>query len=123
MIRRMEATQIIDAASADLLVGIGWYAVSVIVTGAVSVIGTLLWGRGGRKRLVKDNKSLKERMAALEAKIEAGPQVMNIAVAEGGMDPQDIRQAIRAESTAAEQIGRLTATVEWIAPKAHRRWD
>ena len=56
----MEATQIIDAAFADLLVRIGWYAVSVIVTGAVAVIGTL--------------------------------------------DPQDIRQAIRAESTAAEQI-------------------
>ena len=55
---------LIDAATANFLVKLAWYLVTALVTGVVAVIGTLLWGRGGRKRLM-------ERLAALEAQNHA----------------------------------------------------
>ena len=55
----MEGT-FFDAATADLLVKVGWHLASAFLALVVGVISTLLWGRGGRKRLV-------ERLAALEA--------------------------------------------------------
>ncbi len=41
-----------DAATADFLVKIGWHLAGGIIALGVGVISTLLWGRGGRKRLL-----------------------------------------------------------------------
>lgn len=60
-----------DAAAADLLVKIGWHLAGAFLALVVGVISTLLWGRGGRKRLVESNKRLNERVAALEVKNRA----------------------------------------------------
>lgn len=64
----------IDAATADIVVRAGLLVGGYILIGIAAVIGTLLWGRGGRKRLVESNKRLEaetitmnERLAALEA--------------------------------------------------------
>ena len=63
-----------DAATADLLVKIGWHLAGAVLALVVGVISTLLWGKGGRKRLVEntktlkdDNKQLSKRVTALEA--------------------------------------------------------
>lgn len=63
-----------EAATADLLVRVGWQVGGVVFALVVGVIGTLLWGKGGRKRLVEstktlmdDNKRLSKRVTALEA--------------------------------------------------------
>ena len=62
---------LIDAATAELLVKIAWYAAAAVISGGVAMIGTLLWGKGGRKRLIENNKCLNKRIAALEAQYRA----------------------------------------------------
>ena len=92
---RME-DHLIDAATADLLVKVGWYAATAIFTGVASIIGTLLWGRGGRKRLMEDNRSLKERMAALEARASQ-PGIKQAFNFHAGADPHDLAGRLRDE--------------------------
>ena len=67
---------LIDGAIAIFLAKGIWYLGTALVAGVGAVIGTLLWGRGGRKRLVEDNKSLKSRVGALEAKPSESTQVI-----------------------------------------------
>ncbi len=47
----MEASAIADAATADVIVRIGWYAVVSVASGVLAVLGTLLFGRGYKKRI------------------------------------------------------------------------
>ena len=56
-----------DAASADLLVKIGWLTLIGVGSLAAGVISTLLWGRGGRKRLLTDIAELKAKAATVPA--------------------------------------------------------
>ena len=92
---------LIDAATANFLVKVTWYAVTALVTGGVAVIGTLLWGKGGRKRLVEDNKNLNRRIATLEARasMPAISQTFNFNTGTGA-DDQDrqLRKAIEAKT-------------------------
>ena len=67
---------LIDGAIAIFLAKGIWYLGTALVAGVGAVIGTLLWGRGGRKRLVEDNKSLKSRVDALEAEPSESTQVI-----------------------------------------------
>ena len=67
---------LIDEAIAIFLAKGIWYLGTALVAGVGAVIGTLLWGRGGRKRLVEDNKSLKSRVDALEAEPSKSTQVI-----------------------------------------------
>ena len=67
---------LIDGAIAIFLAKGIWYLGTALIAGVCAVIGTLLWGRGGRKRLVEDNKSLKSRVGALEAKPSESTQVI-----------------------------------------------
>ena len=93
---------LIDAVATDLLVKIAWYVVTPLITGAVAVIGTLLWGRGGRRRLVEDNKSLNKRLSALEARASI-PAINNIVNFNAGAYAHDhdrqLREAIEAKTT------------------------
>ncbi|MYH38555.1 MAG: hypothetical protein F4160_17330 [Rhodospirillaceae bacterium] len=94
----------IDVIVADLSVRFGWYAVAVAGSAVAAVIGTLLWGKGGRKRIVaensrlsEDNKRLHERLTALEARasIPAITQVFNHGA---GAGDREIRDAIDSAS-------------------------
>ena len=83
------------------------------------MIGTLLWGRGGRKRLVKSNRRLKRgnkhlfrRVAALEAKasMPAINQIVNFnAEADSRDNERQLREAIEAKTAHGlkETISRL----------------
>ena len=72
---------------------------TAVGSGCLAVIGTLLWGRGGRKRLIKDNKCLNERVAALEvrASIPAINQTFNFNADAHDHDRQ-LRDAIEAKT-------------------------
>ena len=97
----MELQHLLDAVTADLLVKIGWYVASVIITGVLAVIGTLLWGRGGRRRLVENNKCLNKRIAALEARasMPAINQTFNFNAAADAYDhDRQLREAIEAKT-------------------------
>ena len=59
---------LIDGAIAIFLAKGIWCLGIALVAGVGAVIGTLLWGRGGRKRLVEDNKCLNKRVATLETR-------------------------------------------------------
>ena len=70
-------------------------AAKIIGSVVVGVIGTLLWGRGGRKRLVEsnerleaDNKNLHSRLAALETKA-AAPSISQTFIYSAAPDPRD----------------------------------
>ena len=114
-----------DAAWAWLgreLVDLGFRSVVlVIATAMLSVFGTLLWGRGGRQRLIDSNrrlekgsKRLKSRIAALEAKIE------HVTVAEGPSEKDD-DPFRRAEARWLHQpgVGREAARLIMMAPTFH----
>ena len=71
----MDWTSIIGSTLAEAAIRI----IGVLaVGGAIGVIGTLLWGKGGRKRLVTEQAELKKQVAALEARL-ALPSSVNIA--------------------------------------------
>ena len=94
--------QLFDAAATSLLVKVAWYVVTAIVTGVGATIGTLLWGRGGRKRLVEDNKRLNNRVAALEtrASMPAINQLVNFTVGASAQDNErQLRNAVEAKTS------------------------
>ena len=99
---RME-DRLVDAATADLLVKVGWQAALSGSSVVAGVIGTLLWGRGGRKRLVEstktlegDNKGLGKRIAALEAQTRMPAVSQTIDFSAGGDREPDLQSAIAA---------------------------
>ncbi len=47
----MEASTIADAATADVIVRVGWYAAVSVASGVLAVLGTLLFGRGYKRRI------------------------------------------------------------------------
>lgn len=77
--------QFVDTAAANLMARILWIVNAAVFFSVVSMIGTLLWGRGDRKLLVHgykatevshaekkdDNGRTSERLAALEARARA----------------------------------------------------
>ena len=93
---------LIDAAATGFLVKIAWYVVTALITGGVAVIGTLLWGRGGRRRLVKNTECLNKRFATLEARASM-PAINHIVNYNAGADAHDhdrqLRNAIEAKTT------------------------
>ena len=93
-----------NAATADLLVKIGWNAGAFLLAGAMGVIGTLLWGRGGRKRLL-------ERITALEAqtRLPAITQTINFSGGTADDPERQLRTALDAETAQGlrETIRRL----------------
>ena len=86
-----------------LAVKIGWQVAGWVLAGVVGVISGLLWGKGGRKRLVettktleKDNNRLSERITALEAQTRA-PSISQTFNFHSGRDRRrDIQSAIEA---------------------------
>ena len=101
---------LVDAAAADFLVKIAWYAVTALVTGGGAVIGTLLWGKGGRKRLLEDNKNLNKRIAALEtrASMPAINQTFNFNT---GADADDHDRQLR-KAMEAKTVHGLKETIK-----------
>lgn len=83
-----------DVVIVDFLVKIGWYLAVALFTLVVSVGSTLLWGRGGRKRLVK-------RIATLEKENRAPSitQTINFHGADSANERErHLRSAIDAET-------------------------
>ena len=114
-----------DAAWAWLgreIVDLGFRSVVLVIASAmIGVIGTLLWARGGRQRLIDSNrrlekgsKRLKSRIAAMEAKIE------RVAVAESRSEKDD-DPFHRAEALWLHQpgVGREAARLIMMAPTFH----
>jgi len=89
----MDTDAVLGALALGAVEGIGLYILGVLIAGGLGVIGTLLWGKGGRKRLVdsnkrleKDARTLNERIAALEARLssERTAQTINISLEKNG---------------------------------------
>ena len=99
----------VDAAIADIAVRFGWHAAAFVIGAVVAVISTLLWGKGGRKRLVDSNKRIEadnrrmgERLAVLEAQALV-PAITNAVHVHPGVTPEEldrqVREAIRTTKT------------------------
>lgn len=88
-----------DAATADVLVKIGWHLLGSVIALAVGVISTLLWGRGGYKRV-------KQRLDALESQERAPAitQAINFNSADSANEHErHLRNAVNAVDTATAQ--------------------
>ena len=88
-------SNIVDAATADVLVKIGWHLGGAVVALVVGMTSALLWGRGGRKRL-------KERIAALQARaaMPGISQTFSFNAAANAHDrDRQLREAIEAKTT------------------------
>ena len=103
----MELHLIVAAATA-LLVKVAWYVVTAIVTGVVAMIGTLLWGRGGRKRL-------NNQVAALEA-LASMPAISHIVNFTVGADAQDNERQLR-NAVEAKTSQKLKETIRRLPKK------
>ena len=104
------------------IVDLGFRSVVLVITSAmIGVIGTLLWGRGGRQRLIDSNrrlekrsKELKSRVATLETKIE------RVAATESRSE-KDADPFRAAETRWLHQpgVGREAARLIMMAPTFH----
>ena len=65
----MESPSVVEVVAVDLAIRFGWYAVTVIATGTVAVIGVLMFGRGYRSKIAsleKEIAELKKRPAMIQ---------------------------------------------------------
>lgn len=113
---------LIDAATADLLVRIGWHVAGGVIALGAGVIGTLLWGKGGRKRLVvsnaqlvESNTQLSKRVAALEAENRM-PSITQIVNVQGGTSIEERERHLR-NAIAAETVQNLEKTIRSLDQK------
>ena len=99
---------LIDAATADLLVKVGLYLATGAVALGAGVISTLLWGRGGYKRV-------KKRLDALEsqAREPAITQTVNVQ----GASSTDERERLLRNAIGAETVESLEKTIRSLPQK------
>ena len=93
---------LVNAATADLLVKIAWHSGIAIVSAAVAVIGTLLWGRGGYKRV-------KQRLDALESQERAPAITQTFNFSTGRDRRRELQSAIDAST-----VHRLQETIRTL---------
>lgn len=103
-----------------------WAAGSAVELAAVwtvvLVFGTLMFGRGYKKkiaRLIEQSADAKAQLAAQQSQIsilQSGPTVLQIDVSEAGkkLTEEAIREALRAEGTATKQLVRMKEAVSGL---------
>ena len=99
---------LIDAATADLLVRIGWHVAGIILALGVGVISTLLWGRGGYKRV-------KQRLDALESQARE-PAITQIVNVQGSSSTNERERHLR-DAIGAETVESLEKTIRSLPQK------